>query len=121
MNKMGIDSFGSNVSSLYHSDGNHASPTPEERTLEVTSMQAKGEKKYAKEEIIKEINHLNKWLQNSSNTHLKFNFHEKLGEYYVQVINDETSEVIREIPSKKIMDIAASINEMIGLLVDEKL
>lgn len=77
------------------------------------------EKKYSRNEMEEEVDALNKWLQ-SSGTHLKFTLHDKLNEYYVQVINDETNEVIREIPSKKVMDIAAKMREMIGLLVDER-
>lgn len=72
-----------------------------------------------KREIEQEIAGLNKWLQSTS-SHLKFTLHEDLNEYYVQIINDQTNEVIREVPSKKMMDMAAKIHEMIGLLVDEK-
>lgn len=66
-----------------------------------------------------EIAGINKWLQSTS-SHVKFTLHEDLNEYYVQVINDQTNEVIREIPSKKVMDMVAKMHEMIGILVDEK-
>ncbi|GAA4718767.1 flagellar protein FlaG [Brevibacillus fulvus] len=77
------------------------------------------EKTYSKEQVDKEIENLNKWLE-IKKTHLKFIKHEKLDKYYVQVINDGTGEVIREVPSKKIMDMVASFYENIGLIVDEK-
>lgn len=70
-------------------------------------------------ELVREVDNLNKFMQ-SSTTHIKFTLHEKLNEYYVQVVNDQTNEVIREIPSKKVMDMVAKMHEMIGLLVDEK-
>ncbi|MGG4450419.1 flagellar protein FlaG [Brevibacillus porteri] len=70
-------------------------------------------------ELVREVDNLNKFMQ-SSTTHIKFTLHEKLNEYYVQVVNDQTKEVIREIPSKKVMDMVAKMHEMIGLLVDEK-
>lgn len=54
-------------------------------------------------------------------THLKFNYHEKMGEYYIQVIDDRRNEVIREIPSKKILDIVASFRDSIGILIDKKI
>ncbi|WP_126428725.1 flagellar protein FlaG [Brevibacillus marinus] len=76
-------------------------------------------KKPNKSNLQREIDSLNKWLQ-SHGTHIKFTLHEELNEYYVQVVNDETNEVIREIPPKKILDISAKLQEMIGLLVDEK-
>lgn len=77
------------------------------------------EKVLTKEELRKEIDGMNKWLQ-TTNTHIKFTLHEELNEYYVQVINDQTQEVIREVPSKKMMDMVAKIHEMVGLLVDER-
>ncbi|MDT3417895.1 MULTISPECIES: flagellar protein FlaG [Brevibacillus] len=73
----------------------------------------------SREQLEKEIGNLNKFLQ-TSNTHLKFTLHEELNEYYVQIIDDQTQEVVREVPSKKILDLVAKIHEMIGLLVDEK-
>lgn len=85
----------------------------------VRQSEGAGEKVLSKEELSKEIDGMNKWLQ-ATNTHVKFTLHEKLNEYYVQVINDQTMEVIREIPSKKMMDMVAKIHEMVGLLVDEK-
>ncbi|RNB85226.1 flagellar protein FlaG [Brevibacillus panacihumi] len=70
-------------------------------------------------DLEREVESLNKFMQSSS-THLKFTLHEKLNEYYVQIINDHDGTVVREIPSKKIMDMVAKMHEMIGLLVDEK-
>ena len=85
----------------------------------VRQPEVAGEKVLSKEELRKEIDGMNKWLQ-MTNTHIKFTLHEELNEYYVQVINDQTQEVIREVPSKKMMDMVAKIHEMVGLLVDEK-
>lgn len=70
-------------------------------------------------DVEKQLDVLNKMLEVNS-THIKFILHEELNEYYVQVVNDQTNEVIREIPSQKVMDMVAKMHEMIGLLVDEK-
>jgi len=91
----------------------------EQGTVKHVPFEAVSEQKYTKAEFENEINGINKWLQ-TTRTHLKFQLHEGLNEYYVQVINDQTNEVIREIPSKKLMDMVAKMHEMIGLLVDEK-
>lgn len=71
-----------------------------------------------RKDMEKELDNLNKFLQ-SKNTHLKFTLHERLNEYYVQVIDDNDT-VIREIPSKKIMDMVANMYETMGILIDEK-
>ena len=52
--------------------------------------------------------------------HLSFNIHEETGQITVQVISEETGDVIREIPSSELLDIAARIQEMVGVLIDEE-
>lgn len=64
------------------------------------------------------MNSLNEFIQ-PAHTSIKFQLHDKLEEYYVQVINDDTKEVIREIPSEKMLDIYAAMKEYLGLMVDE--
>ena len=56
----------------------------------------------------------------SANSQLRFVFHDELNEYYVTIIDSNTDEVIREIPSKKLMDIHAAMLEFVGLLIDRK-
>ncbi|WP_134683511.1 flagellar protein FlaG [Brevibacillus migulae] len=85
----------------------------------ITSEQQDNRMPISKEELQKSIEGLNKWLQLQS-THLKFFLHEGLNEYYVQVINDETNEVVREIPSKKVLDMVKHIQDTLGLIIDEK-
>lgn len=63
---------------------------------------------------------MNTFLE-SANTQLRFKFHDKLNEYYVTIVDSKTDEVIREIPSKKLMDIHAAMREFVGLLVDRKI
>ncbi|AMQ07525.1 flagellar protein FlaG [Sporosarcina psychrophila] len=63
---------------------------------------------------------MNTFLE-SANTQLRFKFHEKLNEYYVTIVDSTTDEVIREIPSKKLLDIHAAMREFVGLLVDRKI
>lgn len=78
------------------------------------------ERNYNKAEIDKEIVHLNKWLE-SKDSHLHFVLHDKLNEYYVQVVNNDTNEVMKEIPSKKVMDLVANLYEKLGFIVDKKI
>ena len=77
------------------------------------------EKQLPKHELEKNVEAINKWLEANS-THLKFQLHDKLNEFYVQVVNNLTNEIVREIPQKKMLDIVAKMYEMNGLLLDEK-
>jgi flagellar protein FlaG len=72
-------------------------------------------------EMVKEIvDGMNKFME-ASPTALKFEFHEKLNEYYVKIIDEKTKEVVREIPPKKMLDFYAAMTEFIGLMVDKKI
>ncbi|HEX3030139.1 MAG TPA: flagellar protein FlaG [Clostridia bacterium] len=51
---------------------------------------------------------------------LEFRIHEKTNEVIVKIIDTDTKEVIREIPSEKILDMFANMLELAGLLVDER-
>ena len=63
---------------------------------------------------------MNKFLE-GSNSELRFEFHEKLNEYYVTIIDSKTQEVIKEVPSKKLMDVHAAMREFNGLFVNQKI
>lgn len=76
--------------------------------------------KVEKDKVEKIVEGLNDFLSPIP-TSLRFVFHEKLNEYYVTVVNDDTHEVIKEIPPKKMLDLYAAIVEKIGLIVDEKI
>lgn len=58
------------------------------------------DKKDTKEQLEQAIDSLNEFFT-INNSELKFVFHEGLDTYYAQLVNSETHEVIREIPSKK--------------------
>lgn len=73
----------------------------------------------SKEEAQNKVDTLNQWMQPHS-TALKFQYHEKLNDYYVQVIDSVTEEIVREIPSRKFLDYFAAVAEKLGLVVDER-
>ena len=54
------------------------------------------------------------------NISFRFKLHEGSERYIMQVVDIERNEVIKEIPAKKLLDLAAHIKDMIGLLLDEK-
>ncbi len=63
---------------------------------------------------------MNKFLE-GSNTELRFEFHEKLNEYYVTIVDPKTHEIVKEIPSKKLMDAHAAMRDLNGLFVNHKI
>ncbi|MFC4322484.1 flagellar protein FlaG [Litchfieldia salsa] len=75
---------------------------------------------FKEDDISDAITGLNNLLK-STQTHVKFELHEKSKEYYVSVVDSRTNEIIREIPSKKLLDIYASMTEFLGLIFDKKI
>ncbi|SHH20871.1 flagellar protein FlaG [Tepidibacter thalassicus] len=73
-----------------------------------------GEKK-----LIEAIEKANKELI-GVNTHLKFSVHEKTKQIVVKIIDNETKEVIKEIPPEKILDMVADMCERAGIFVDKR-
>ena len=54
------------------------------------------------------------------NDHFEFKIHEGTGRMMVKLVDNETKEVIKEIPPEKILDLVASIWDLVGILVDER-
>ncbi|MEC3882772.1 flagellar protein FlaG [Halobacillus sp. HZG1] len=73
-----------------------------------------------KEKLIKATDSMNEILKKLE-TSLRFQFHEKLEEYYVTIVDNQTEQVIKEIPPRKMLDMYASIIESIGIMVDDKI
>lgn len=66
------------------------------------------------------VNGMNEFLKPKL-TNISFELHEKLDSYYVEVVDQDTKEVVKEIPAKKILDMRAKMMEYLGLFIDEKL
>lgn len=66
------------------------------------------------------VDKLNDFLE-AGRRNLKFELHDKLEKYYVTVVDSTTSEVIKEIPPKKLLDMYAAMAEFMGILVDKKI
>jgi len=54
------------------------------------------------------------------NRRFEYSVHEKTNEIMIKVIDNDTNEVIREIPPEKILDLIAGLMEIAGLIVDER-
>ncbi|MBT2687160.1 flagellar protein FlaG [Bacillus sp. ISL-47] len=89
-------------------------------TVSKQQVQAQANEAKKEEEVTEVVDSMNKFLQ-ASHTSLKFELHEKLNEYYVTLVDDVTQEVVREIPSKKLLDVYAAMTEFLGLMVDKKI
>lgn len=122
-----LNSLSSNTASSYiyetiktkiDSIDSSAQTAPEQKTGQITVKEEL--QTFPKEKMEGVVEGLNKFLEHS-NTALKFQYHEKLKEYYVTLVDEKTNEVVREIPPKKMLDFYAAMNEFLGLIVDKKI
>lgn len=73
------------------------------------------------EEISQEmLNELSQDIESLHSVGLSFSRHETTGRTMVRVMDRETNELIREIPAEKVLDMAAKIEMMVGLIFDQK-
>lgn len=60
-------------------------------------------------------------LLETTPTSIKFNLHEDLDRIFVQVVDLQTKEVLKEIPPEEFLDMVASMLKNAGLIVDERI
>ena len=77
------------------------------------------EKENSEMEVKNAVSKINKVLEGEG-THIQYQKHDVLNQMIISVIDDNTNEVINEIPSKKILDMVAKMCELAGILVDKK-
>lgn len=85
------------------------------KIAEVTSK----DKGYREEDIAKAVDKLNKFLQDD-NTTAEYEVHEVFGDVMIKIIDNDTKQVIMEVPPKKILDLVAKMMELAGVLVDKR-
>jgi len=57
---------------------------------------------------------------NLNNVDLHFSVHQSSGKIMVTVTEESSGEVIREIPSSEILQLEAKMDEMVGMIFDQK-
>lgn len=71
------------------------------------------------EETAQALEGVNAFLA-SSGSHIQFAVHQASKRMMVEVINNDTQEVIKTIPSRELLDLAAKIGELVGTLLDRR-
>ena len=73
----------------------------------------------SKEEIQKALSAANK-KAHFGHTNAQFSYHEETHSIAVKIMDAETSEVIKEIPSEETLDMISKMWELAGIMVDER-
>jgi flagellar protein FlaG len=59
-------------------------------------------------------------VMNALDIQAKFSIHETTRQVMIRVVNVESGKLIREIPPEHILDLAAKMMELVGVLLDER-
>lgn len=90
-----------------------------QKALEKTVLE-QHEEKQQEEVSQKMLDELSMDIEMLHSVGLSFSKHDDTGRTIVKVINKDTDELIREIPSEQVLDMAAKLDEMVGILFDTK-
>lgn len=74
----------------------------------------------SKDKLQNAVDTVNEFLQVNHNAS-KFVLHDGLDRYFVQVVNTQTEEIVKEIPPKKLLDAFYEMQKLLGMIVDEKI
>ncbi|QEY20487.1 MULTISPECIES: flagellar protein FlaG [unclassified Psychrobacillus] len=98
------------------------SSTTENSLREIMQAEQKANEKelIPKEKVQKAVDALNEFIT-IQNRNSKFIMHDGLDRYYVEVIDAETEEVIREVPPRKLLDAFYTMQKFLGMIIDEKI
>jgi flagellar protein FlaG len=58
-------------------------------------------------------------IESLHNVGLQFAKHDQSGRTMIRIVNKDNGNTLREIPSEKLLDLAAKLDEMLGILFDK--
>ncbi|WP_438493033.1 flagellar protein FlaG [Paenibacillus sp. IHBB 3054] len=84
-----------------------------------TQSVSTGDSQKSHEQLVAELQKAIDAIQGPQKS-LEISVHEKTHAIMIKVLNKETGELIREVPPEKILDLAARMMEITGIIVDKK-
>ena len=109
-----------------------AAPINIEQKLDIKPQEIKNVKKidpqqetqkykneYSQTDLQRAVEEANEFIF-KDNGRFEFKLHERTNRMMVKLVDKDTDEVIKEIPPEKILDLVASIWDLVGILVDER-
>jgi flagellar protein FlaG len=115
-NANNINAYGSNstVSDYTQTDTAVAIPQVQQVETKPSTENETRNKEYNKKDLDSAIKKINSFL-NDENAHAEYSYHKETQTVMIKIIDDDTKQVILEIPPKKILDMIASMCKECGL------
>ena len=106
-----------NMGAAVARSGNQQQSTPSVSAEQV--VQNNAEQKVSVQDVQRAVQHANAQMS-GSNENISFGYEEKLGQLVVQVTDKSTGAVIRQLPSRDLIQHQIFMREMIGLFLDKQ-
>lgn len=116
-NAINVNAYSSNsaVSQYTNTSGEVAIPQVQQIDTQSEAENEAKNKEYSKSDLDKALKKVNNFLKDE-NTHAEYSIHKELKTLMIKIVNEDTKEVILEVPPEKILDMVASMCKQVGLL-----
>ena len=94
---------------------------PTKKSIHEPKGNIRGEKALELSDLSEKIANIQKNLRMTHDVDVHFKVHEPTGEVMVTVKDESTGKIIREIPPAEVLNLAAKIDAMVGLIFDQKI
>lgn len=109
-----------NIIEQNHMQGNKPNTIESNKTESAGQESYKGELREHKNKELMEAIKKASGKTEMEDRSLEFSIHEETNQIMIKIIDNETQEVVKELPSKKILDIMAKMMEISGNYIDER-
>lgn len=116
-NTINTNSYSTNSDISQYTGNNTEVAIPQVQKVETQFQEADNTRneEFTKKDVDDALKKINNFLKDDK-THAEYSYHKEMKTMMVKVIDENTKEVILEIPPKKILDMVASMMKQVGLL-----
>jgi len=117
-NPIKLNAYSSNLSE--YTQTSTETSVPQTQQVQKVGAQTPGDnntkkQEYSKKDVDDALKKINNFLKDDK-THAEYTYNEEMKTMMVKVIDENTKDVLLEIPPKKILDMVASMLRQVGLL-----
>lgn len=116
-NSVNLNAYSSNVSEYTKNSNSVEVPQVEQIQQAQTQGEEGNDTKnegYSKKELDNALKKINNFMKDE-HTHAEYSIHKDFGTIMIKIVDEDTNEVILEVPPKKILDMVASMCRQFGL------
>ena len=114
-NSINLNAYSSNVSDYTQTNTEVAVPQVQKVETKTSEDNNTEKQEYSKKDVDNALNKINNFLKDDK-THAEYTYNKEMKTMMIKVIDENTKEVVLEIPPKKILDMVASMMRQVGLL-----